>query len=479
MSFETQVEGLTSISIDSSGTAPTQSELSQFLSDGAIEVINAMPREKKILCATEETFTSTAFGSEGVSQILTSSEVLSVTRAGEPCRQIPAELAGRASDSSDFASAHMEKATDTDPVWYIYDGKINALPASGACKFLEINRPSVLFSHSSMSTSLSSFPLDCEYLVVLYASIKSLQNAMGNKTSTLPADMTLPTIPASPVSPSFDSGEISISASVPTYTQPVFNPPTLGTVGDLTLPTAPVSPVLTTQSVTLTGDAPVYIAPDYSKVTSFIETDEDVELASVKIQQVSNEARDSLNRFNDGNIEYQANLQKDIQNAQLSDSNEARKLQQYSNELQEYSTTVNATVQKWINEEWNQNFQKYQQDYSSLLQEYNSNLQNSLNKFNEANTVYQNELQEKIQEANNQQGKDTSEYSAQIQKFTNDLQKYSAEVNKSVQDFNTKLQKHTTDYNWLQSQHQQLSVDYQRGLQLLRGVPTPQQEQRR
>ncbi len=93
--------------------------------------------------------------------------------------------------------------------------------------------------------------------------------------------------------------------------------------------------------------------------------------------------------------------------------------------------------------------------------------------------MYQNELQEKIQEANNQQGKDTSEYSAQIQKFTNDLQKYSAEVNKSVQDFNTKLQKHTTDYNWLQSQHQQLSVDYQRGLQLLRGVPTPQQEQRR
>ena len=150
MSFETQVEGLTSISIDSSGTAPTQSDLSQFLSDGAIEVINAMPREKKILCATEDTFTSTAFGSE--SEVLTSSEVLSVTRASEPCRQIPAEQAGRASDSSDFVSAHMEKATDTDPVWYIYNGKINALPSSGDCKYLEINRPSVTYSHSSMYT---------------------------------------------------------------------------------------------------------------------------------------------------------------------------------------------------------------------------------------------------------------------------------------------------------------------------------------
>ena len=175
--FEAQVEGLTSLTISSS-SAPTQTELSDFLSDGAAEIINAMPQRLKYLCATEDTFTSTAFGSE--SEVPTSGQILSVTRVSEPCRQIPAELAGRASDSSAFASSHMETATATDPVWYVYNGKVNALPASGACKYLEVNRPSVAYTHSSMATSLASFPLEYEYLVVTYASIKSLQNAMGD-----------------------------------------------------------------------------------------------------------------------------------------------------------------------------------------------------------------------------------------------------------------------------------------------------------
>ena len=40
--FEAQVEGLTSLSIDGS-SAPTQTELTQFLTDGAKEVLNALP----------------------------------------------------------------------------------------------------------------------------------------------------------------------------------------------------------------------------------------------------------------------------------------------------------------------------------------------------------------------------------------------------------------------------------------------------
>ena len=58
--FEAQVEALTSLSIDGS-SAPTQTELTQFLTDGASEVINAMPQRLKHLCTTVDTFTSTAF----------------------------------------------------------------------------------------------------------------------------------------------------------------------------------------------------------------------------------------------------------------------------------------------------------------------------------------------------------------------------------------------------------------------------------
>jgi len=189
--FEAQVEALTSLSIDGS-SAPTQTELTQFLTDGASEVINAMPMRLKHLCTTVDTFTSTAFGSE--SEVLKSGQVLSVTRADEPCRLIPSETAGRASDSSAFASSHMEKATATDPVWYIYNGKINALPASGACKYLEINRPSVTYAHDSMDDSVASFPLEWEYLVPLYASIKSLQNAMAAKAGNTDVNSALSAI---------------------------------------------------------------------------------------------------------------------------------------------------------------------------------------------------------------------------------------------------------------------------------------------
>ena len=149
--FEAQVEGLTSLTIDGS-SAPTQTELTQFLTDGAKEVINAMPKPLKYFCATEDSFTSTAVGSE--TEAVTSGDVLHVIRSdgtiNQPCVQIAANLAGRASDTTDIYAA-----TATNPVYYIYNGKINALPASGSCKYLEINRPTVAYGDSSIGTVLT------------------------------------------------------------------------------------------------------------------------------------------------------------------------------------------------------------------------------------------------------------------------------------------------------------------------------------
>ena len=117
--FEAQVEALTSLTITTS-TSPNQTELTQFLTDGAAEVINSMPINLKMLCATEDTFTSTAVGSEA--ETLESAQVLSVTlndgTIEQPCRKIPAVLRGKASDSADMIAASV-----TDPVYYIYNGK--------------------------------------------------------------------------------------------------------------------------------------------------------------------------------------------------------------------------------------------------------------------------------------------------------------------------------------------------------------------
>ena len=418
--FEAQVEGLTSLTITSS-SAPTQTELSDFLSDGAAEIINAMPQRLKYLCATEDTFTSTAFGSE--SEVPTSGQILSVTRASEPCRQIPAELAGRASDSSAFASSHMETATATDPVWYVYNGNVNALPASALCKYLEVNRPSVAYTHSSMATSLASFPLEYEYLVVTYASIKSLQNAMGNKTSSLPTDVTLPTLvlPPAPVAPSI--------ATV-SYT-------------DAINADASIEAIVVPAKIDVSGNAPSFVSPvspsaDFAKVTTYVETDEDVELASSKLQQIQSQISDfsakmqeSTSKFNKDNVRYQMEFQEEVTKVN----------QDLQAELERFRTKASVA-------------------------QFNKQQDQSLNLTNAAK-----QMEDVISDNNGKLQK----YSSELQKYqsesSNELQKYQAEVSSEMQNYNAKIQKHVTDYQWLTSQYQQLSADYQRGLQLLTGAP--------
>ena len=55
--FEAQVEGLTSLTIDDS-SSPTRAELNQFLTDGAKEIINVLPVNLIDLCTASQSFTS-------------------------------------------------------------------------------------------------------------------------------------------------------------------------------------------------------------------------------------------------------------------------------------------------------------------------------------------------------------------------------------------------------------------------------------
>ena len=166
--FEAQVESLASISIDSSGTTPTQAELTQFLTDGAKEVLNALPRTRQRLFTT-----SNALNASSPTLTLGGSEVFGVVRnddtINQPCREIVPQLEGKVRDSSD-----MSFATATDPVFFIRDNVLNIIPTptnaqSGIVQTL--NYPAVAFGDSV----IAKFPDDGEYLVVLYATIKSLE----------------------------------------------------------------------------------------------------------------------------------------------------------------------------------------------------------------------------------------------------------------------------------------------------------------
>jgi len=423
--FEAQVEALTGLAIDGS-SAPTQTELTQFLTDGAKEILNSLSRSR------QEMFTTTnKLNDSNTSLTLLGSEVFSVTRDDgtihQPCRKVPANLKGRIEDSDD-----MMAATSTDPAYYIYNTTLYVIPTpsssqkafvqtlvypivafgdsavgntslsgvtataadptvftksshglstgdivklSNFTEMTEINEmtgtvtklDSSTFEINGVSadpaettggdvTELGRFPNDGEYLIPLYASIKSLQNKMSSKFAELPTDVTFISLPVAPIAPVLISNQIG------------------------TLPTAPV----------YTG---LSIAPSFSTVDTFISTDEDVELASVKIQEINSQINEyqasmqnQMNLFNDANIEYQAEVNKLIENARLSSQDDAQSLQKYSNELNSYSTKV---------------------------------------------------------------------------------QIYQADASTKIQNYNAKIQKHITDYQWLSGQYKQLKDDYTAGLQKL------------
>ena len=174
--FEAQVEGLTSLAISGS-SAPTQTELTQFLTDGAKEIINVLTNRLQALCASEQTFTS------GTADTLNTGNILFVTRNDgdieQPCRRIPAPLADKAKDPDDMLYASI-----TDPAYFIKNNTLDVLPDGGSCKYSEVQYPAVAFGDSA----ITRFPDEAEHLVALYGAIKSLQNVLGNKSSN--ADIT-------------------------------------------------------------------------------------------------------------------------------------------------------------------------------------------------------------------------------------------------------------------------------------------------
>ena len=422
--FEAQVEGLTSLSIDGS-SAPTQTELTQFLTDGAAEVINAMPRNLKLLCATEDTFTSTAVGSEA--ETLESGQILQVTRSDgtieQPCREIPAMQRGRASDSDD-----MNAASATDPVYYVYNGKINALPASGSCKYLEVNNPAVAYGDSSVS----NFPDEYEYLIPLYASVKALQNTMGGLLES----------------------DLSISASAPSV-------PSIGTVSYSAATNADASStavgaitVATVSKADISGDVPAYTKPstsvnfgtlsgsDSSAGTEaslgfddFIAS-EDPEMAAISLQKQQEllrahqiDIQNELNEFNKENTRYQANVQSEL-------------------------AKHNSDLQKAL--------RQAQIDAADAQQE--AAQATDVSKFNKSQDqvlALQNAAQ--TMQATMQNNDDV------IQKFLAEMNRYTALVNTEVQTYVQNFQNNAQKFQNAQVQQAKLQADYDKGIQLMRG----------
>jgi len=400
--FEAQVAGLTSLTIDDS-SSPTRAELNQFLTDGAKEIINHLPKYYLSLCASEESFTS------GTPDTLNTGKILNVFRSDgdikQPCRQIDSAHKGRVSDSDDIGYA-----TITDPVYYMDNNTIDVLPGGGSVTYSEVQYPTVSYSASAVAV----FPDEAEYLVPLYASLKALQNKMGSKTSDLPSDITLPSIPVVPVINTISyTDAINEDASVDVLAVPA--------------------------QIDVSSNAPSYskpvAAPDFSQVDTHLDTNEDVELASVKIQEIQAQ----ISKYN-----------ADIQSEQA---------------------------------EFNKENARYQMEFQEATAKNNQDLQVEVEKFRiKADIAKSNKQQDQTLNLANaaKQIEDViSDNNSKMQKYSSEIQSYQAKVNSEVQNYSSKIQKHSTDYQWLTGQYKQLKADYNQGLQLLTGGGVPQQQARR
>ena len=179
--FKVQVEDLV-------GSVSDDTALTDWLTSGAKELINIFPNNLKEKCSTITNLyignTNTTMDMDGCGEILYATRENANSGYYAPCRKIPSVYGDMSNDSS---SLHY--ATATDPVYWIESNSSGASTlfvkptptAAQPAKIYHVGYPSVAHGDSV----IANFPNEAEYLVTLYASIKSLQRLMNDlKTNT-------------------------------------------------------------------------------------------------------------------------------------------------------------------------------------------------------------------------------------------------------------------------------------------------------
>ena len=174
--FDAQIQALT-------GTA-TQSEMDDWAADAVKEIINILPPDLKIECATITSLTSST-----PMDLDATGEVFHVTRENADsgyhigCRKMNPI---HASSSDDSTSLYY--VSSTDPVYWIEsdtggDPKLFIKPTPTANQPARVHHVAFPTVDVSAVSAIVNFPNEAEYLVVLYAAIKVLQNKMNEMNS--------------------------------------------------------------------------------------------------------------------------------------------------------------------------------------------------------------------------------------------------------------------------------------------------------
>ena len=183
--FADQIHALTGYDADNTADSETGEDFNllanQWLVDAAKEVVHVLPQKLKMKCTTETTLnnSATTMDMDGVGEILYVNR-LSADSGGSriPCREVPSMYGELSNDSNS-----LYKASVTDPVYWILSSSdaaiLNVIPtptANQTAIVYHVAYPpnSTAWDGSNLpgaATSISNFPDEAEYLVVLRAAI--------------------------------------------------------------------------------------------------------------------------------------------------------------------------------------------------------------------------------------------------------------------------------------------------------------------
>jgi len=414
-----------------------QDALNQFITEGANEVINAMPRSIMERVAKETAFTdSTSSEGHKILHVLKNDGTID-----QPCRLVLANKRGRIQDSSD-----MEYATSSDPAYYVQGAMITLFP-TGAGKLVSMPTYS---SHSPIDASdsgtIANFPNEYEYLVVLYAAIKSLQQVLnsivladasiayvnasvGDGITAAVDSITVAPTDAAGVTdsdaPSDAAGTGSTASTASAYTKPLVYD-SAGTSGSLTGLLA--AGAAGTESDQLDFDKWWEVLGDY------IEDSEDSELAQLQISKISS----YINAF-------QAEVQS-AQSAMQATIEDARQSTQAS-----IATAGDATRASIANAQ-----NDVSTNNASIASRTQASIANASNDVNASIQKMQLSTQASIQK---------------MQLSTNvNITNAAKTMEALIQDYSALVTEKTNEYTWAMGQQAKLQADYDKGIQIMRGA---------
>ena len=260
--------------------------------------------------------------------------------------------------------------------------------------------------------------------------------------------------------------------------------------GELTITAvSPSVPTISSDSVTFTTTAPTYniqaVAPNYADANNWLNTEEDSEMVASRIQIIGSEIQkyqtdmqNELNKYNKENVEYQAQLQKSIKDADLASQHDSLILQEYAAEVQFYSAQVTSQTQEYSQKlsryqnELNTVYQAWAKTESDNLQKYQADIQNQLNIFNKENASYQVKLNEAVKIAD----LDNTKMANELQKYSNETQVYQGQVSESVQEYQQNFTKEFQIWQTKrQTELQEFSSNMQNKLNLFNDANTEYQ----